>query len=195
MIGSIRGEIIEKGDDFLLVDVNGVGYVVNVPAPVLDDTTLGKTVFLRTHLHVRETEMTLFGFPDAEQLDLFRTLLKVQGIGPKVALAILSTLSMESLKQAVAQNEAAILARVPGIGPKKAKHIVFQLKGKITADDIFAPAAVAISDDDGEVLAALTTLGYSIVEAQMALQNLPDNAKEEPVEEKIRLALSGLAKL
>ncbi len=195
MIGSIRGEIIEKGDDFLLVDVNGVGYVVNVPAPLLDDTAVGETVFLRTHLHVRETEMTLFGFPDAEQLDLFRTLLKVQGIGPKVAMAILSTLSLESLKQAVAQNEAAILARVPGIGPKKAKHIVFQLKGKITADDIFAPATVAISDDDGEVLAALTTLGYSIVEAQTALQNLPDSAKKEPVEEKIRLALSGLAKL
>ena len=139
--------------------------------------------------------MTLFGFPDAEQLDLFRTLLKVQGIGPKVAVAILSTLSLESLKQAVAQNEAAILSRVPGIGPKKAKHIVFQLKGKITADDIFTPAAMAISDDDGEVMAALTTLGYSIVEAQTALQNLPDDAKNEPVEEKIRLALSGLAKL
>lgn len=195
MIGSIRGEIIEKTDNQLLVDVNGVGYIINVPTPVLDDVSAGQTILLRTHLHVRETELTLFGFPDAESLEMFRTLLKVQGIGPKVALAIQSTLSMEALKQAVAQNEAAILARVPGIGPKKAKHIVFQLKGKITFDDVFAPTAPLISDSDSEVLAALTTLGYSIVEAQMALQNLPDSAKEEPVEEKIRLALSGLSKL
>ena len=178
MIGSLRGEITEKGDNFLLVDVNGVGYLAFAPVSFLDETHIGQTIALRTYLHVREAELTLFAFPNVEQLDLFKTLLKVQGIGPKVALAILSTLSMEALKQAVAQNEAAILARVPGIGPKKAKHIVFQLKGKITADDIFAPAAVAISDDDGEVMAALTTLGYSIVEAQTALQNLPDSAKD-----------------
>jgi len=194
MIGSLRGEVIEKGDDFLLVDVNGVGYVVRVPTPLLDETEVGQAIQLRTHLHVRETEMTLFGFPDAESLELFHTLLKVQGIGPKMALAIQSHLSIEALKQAVAQNEAAILSRVPGIGPKKARQIVFNLKGKITFDEVFPPA-IPIGDDDGEVIAALTTLGYSLVEAQTALQNLPEEAKSQPVEEKIRLALSGLAKL
>jgi Holliday junction DNA helicase RuvA len=194
MIGSIRGEVIEKGDNFLLVDVNGVGYLLYVPTPVLDDAQPGQTVQLRTHLHVRETELTLYGFPDVEWLEMFHSLLKVQGIGPKVALAIQSHLSMEALKQAVAQNEAAILARVPGIGPKKAKKIVFELKGKITFDELMAPA-VPISEGDGEVLAALTSLGYSVVEAQTALQNLPKDAAEEPLEEKIRLALSGLAKL
>ncbi|MFQ5577765.1 MAG: Holliday junction branch migration protein RuvA [Anaerolineae bacterium] len=194
MIGSLRGEVIEKADNVLLVDVGGVGYTVNVPTPLSDEARVGQTIQLRTHLHVRETELTLFGFLDAEALDMFNTLLKVQGIGPKVALAIQSHLSMEALKQAVAQNQAAILARVPGIGPKKAKQIVFHLKGKITFDEVFT-AAIPISDDDGEVLAALTTLGYSIVEAQTALQNLPDSAKTEPVEEKIKLALAGLAKL
>lgn len=194
MIGSIRGEVIEKGAGSLLIDVNGVGYVVNVPAPVADDAHVGQHLQLRTHLHVRETEMTLFGFPDAEGLEMFNTLLKVQGIGPKVALAIQSHLSTEALQQAVAQNEAAILARVPGIGPKKAKQIVFDLKGKITFDDVLAPS-IPISDDDGEVLGALTGLGYSIVEAQMALQNLPKDAKEQPVEEKIRLALSSMSKI
>lgn len=194
MIGSLRGEVIEKGDDFLLVDVGGVGYVVHVPTPLLDETAVGRTVLLRTHLHVRETEMTLFGFPDAESLELFHTLLKVQGIGPKMALAIQSHLSIEALKQAVARNEAAILSRVPGIGPKKAKQIVFNLKGKLTFDEVFPPA-IPISDSDGEVIAALTTLGYSLVEAQTALQNLPEEARSQPVEEKIRLALSGLAKL
>ncbi len=194
MIGSIRGEVIEKGDNFLLVDVNGVGYLLYVPTPVLDDVQPGQAIQLRTHLHVRETELTLYGFPNAEWLEMFHSLLKVQGIGPKVALAIQSHLSMEALKQAVAQDEAAILARVPGIGPKKAKKIVFELKGKITFDELMAPS-VPISKGDGEVLAALTSLGYSVVEAQTALQNLPKDAAEEPLEEKIRLALSGLAKL
>ena len=194
MIGSIRGEVIEKGDNFLLVDVNGVGYLLYVPTPVLDDAQPGQTIQLRTRLHVRETELTLYGFPDVEWLEMFHSLLKVQGIGPKVALAIQSHLSMEALKQAVAQNEAAILARVPGIGPKKAKKIAFELKGKITFDELTAPA-VPISEGDGEVLAALTSLGYSVVEAQTALQNLPKDAAEESLEEKIRLALSGLAKL
>lgn len=194
MIGSLRGEVIEKGDGLLLIDVNGVGYVVNVPTPVTDDAHVGQSIQIRTHLHVRETELTLFGFPDTEAMEMFNTLLKVQGIGPKVALAIMSHLSNEALKQAVAQNEAAILARVPGIGPKKAKQIVFHLKGKITFDDFMAPA-IPFNDDDGEVLAALTTLGYSIVEAQTALQNLPESAKTEAIEEKIRIALSGLSKL
>ena len=194
MIGSIRGEVIEKGDNFLLVDVNGVGYLLYVPTPVLDDAQAGQAIQLRTHLHVRETELTLYGFPNAEWLEMFHSLLKVQGIGPKVALAIQSHLSMEALKQAVAQDEAAILARVPGIGPKKAKKIVFELKGKITFDELMAPA-VPISEGDGEILAALTSLGYSVVEAQTALQNLPKAAAQEPIEEKIRLALSGLSRL
>jgi Holliday junction DNA helicase RuvA len=146
-----------------------------------------------THLHVREQELTLFGFSDREELELFRTLLKVQGIGPKVALAILSHLPSETLRQAVAREEAALLARVPGIGPKKAKQIVFQLRDKVGLDDVFI-GAVPISDTDGEVIAALTTLGYSVVEAQSALQQLPKEAKNESLEEKIRLALGSLAR-
>lgn len=194
MIGSLRGEVLEKSDTFLLLDVGGVGYIINAPTPVLDGITEGQTLQLRTYLHVRENALTLFGFTDTESMDMFEALLQVQGIGPKVALAIQSTLSNEAIKQAVSRGEAAILARVPGIGPKKAKQIAFQLKGKITYDDVFAEP-VPISDDDGEVIAALTTLGYSIVEAQTALQNLPENVKSEDVEEKIRAALSGMAKL
>jgi Holliday junction DNA helicase RuvA len=194
MIGSLRGEVIEKGEGCLLLDVNGVGYIVNTPAPVLDQVEVGSQLFVRTFLHVRENALTLFGFTEAEALEMFEALLSVQGIGPKVALAIQSHLSNETIQQAVARGEAAILARVPGIGPKKAKQIAFQLKGKITFDEIFSEP-VPISDDDGEVIAALTTLGYSIVEAQAALQNLPQSAKEEGVEEKIRLALSSMAKL
>jgi Holliday junction DNA helicase RuvA len=194
MIGSLRGEIIDKDEDSLLIEVGGVGFSVLAPTTLLDVLEVGVKTQLYTHLHVREQELTLFGFPDKEEMELFRTLLKVQGIGPKVALAILSHLPAETLRQAIAREEAALLARVPGIGPKKAKQIVFQLKDKVGLEDIFVSAA-PIADSDGEVIAALTALGYSVVEAQSALQQLPKEAKEESVEEKVRLALSSLAKL
>jgi Holliday junction DNA helicase RuvA len=193
MIGSLRGEIIDKEEGSLLVEVGGVGYLVQAPTTLLDLLDLGVKTQLYVHTHVREQELTLFGFPNKEELELFRTLLKVQGIGPKMALAILSHVPVETLRQAVAREEAALLARVPGIGPKKAKQIVFELKGKIGYEDIFT-AAVPITDSDSEVIAALTSLGYSIVEAQAALQQLPKEARDEQVEEKIRLALSSLAR-
>jgi len=194
MIGALRGEIIDKEEDALLIDVGGVGFYVQAPVTLLDALPLGTKTQIFTHLHVREQELTLFGFPDKEELELFRTLLKVQGIGPKVALAILSHLPTETLKQAIAREEAALLSRVPGIGPKKAKQILFQLKDKIAVDDVFVSAA-PISHDDGEVIAALTALGYSVVEAQAALQQLSPDAKDESVEEKVRLTLSSLARL
>ena len=164
------------------------------PTTLLDLLEVGVKTQLYTHLHVREQELTLFGFPDKEELELFRTLLKVQGIGPKVALAILSHLPAETLRQAIARGEAALLSRVPGIGPKKAKQIVFQLKDKVGLEDVFVTTA-PLADSDGEVIAALTALGYSVVEAQMALQQLSKEARQESVEEKIRLALSSLARL
>lgn len=194
MIGSLRGEIIDKEDGGVVIEVGGVGYFVLAPTSLLDILEVGMKTLIFTHLHVREQELTLFGFPDKEELELFRTLLKVQGVGPKVAMAILSHVPPETLRQAVAKGEAALLSRVPGIGPKKAKQIVFELRDKVGFEDIFV-AATPISDTDGEVIAALTTLGYSLIEAQAALQQLPKDAKNEPTEEKIRLALSSLAKL
>ena len=193
MIGSLRGEIIDKHEDAILIEVGGVGFHVLAPTTLLDVLDVGVKTQLFTHLHVREQELTLFGFADKEELELFRTLLKVQGIGPKVGLAILSHIPVETLREAVAREEAAVLARVPGIGPKKAKQIVFQLKDKVGLGDIFV-SATPISDSDGEVIAALTTLGYSVVEAQSALQQIPKDAQNESVEEKVRLALSSLSK-
>jgi Holliday junction DNA helicase RuvA len=193
MIGRIRGEILEKRDDSLLVDVNGVGFVVYAPANLLDRVD-GGSVTLYTHLQVRPDDLTLYGFADRETLQLFRTLLSVSGIGPKVALAILSHVPTETLRQVVAREEVALLARVPGIGPKKARQIVFALKDKIAPEDVWASGAV-ITDADSEVLAALTALGYSVAEAQAALRSLPTDSQAAPIEERVRLALSSLARL
>jgi Holliday junction DNA helicase RuvA len=193
MIGSLRGEIIDKEEGALVIDVGGVGYYVQGPTTLVDLLDVGVKTQLFIHTHVREQELTLFGFPDKNELELFRTLLKVQGIGPKVALAILSHIPAETLRQAIAREEAALLARVPGIGPKKAKQIVFALKDKVGYEDIFV-STTPITDSDSEVIAALTSLGYSIVEAQAALQQLPKEARNETVEEKVRLTLSSLAR-
>ena len=194
MIGSLRGEIIDKEENGVLIEVGDVGYYVLAPTTLLDMLDIGMKTQIFTHLHVREQELTLFGFPDKEELELFRILLKVQGIGPKVALAILSHIPSETLRQAIAREEAALLSRVPGIGPKKAKQIVFQLRDKIGLEDIFVTTS-PISDTDSEVIAALTALGYSVVEAQAALQQLPQEVRNETIEEKVRVALSSLAKL
>jgi Holliday junction DNA helicase RuvA len=193
MIGRIRGDIVEKRDDSLLVDVNGVGYVVYAPTNLLDQVD-GGTVTLYTHLQVRQDDLTLYGFGDRETLQLFRTLLSVSGIGPKVALAILSHVPVDTLRQVVAREEVALLARVPGIGPKKARQIVFALKDRIAPEDVWAAGAV-ITDADSEVLAALTALGYSAAEAQAALRALPAELHQAPVEERVRIALSSLARL
>jgi Holliday junction DNA helicase RuvA len=193
MIGRIRGEIVEKRDDSLLVDVGGVGFLVHAPASLLDELD-GGAVTLYTHLQVRQDDLTLYGFGDRESLQLFRTLLSVPGIGPKVALAILSHVPIETLRQAVARDEAALLARVPGIGPKKARQIIFALKDKIGVEDVWAAGPI-ITDADGEVLAALTVLGYSAAEAQATLHAMAPETRQQPVEERLRLALSSLARL
>lgn len=156
-----------------MISVGGVGLRVHVPSAVLEKTTgTGRQLSLLTHLIVRETELTLYGFENEEELSLFQVLLDVNGVGPKVALSMLSTLSTDVLKGAIVREESAVLQRVPGIGKKTAERIMFHLRDKL---DLTAELAGApfISDEDGDVIDILTSLGFSIVEAQSALQNIP----------------------
>ncbi len=132
MIASLSGPIQFIGSDNLVVNVGGVGIRVSVPQTVLEDVGgVGRKIFLHTHLIVREQELSLYGFESAEDLQLFAVLLTVNGVGPKVALAILSTLSPELLKSAIMREETAVLQRVPGIGKKTAERMMFQLRDKI----------------------------------------------------------------
>jgi Holliday junction DNA helicase RuvA len=145
---------------------------------------------LYTHLVVREDDLSLYGFADQDERALFETLLKVSGIGPRIALAIISTLTVERLKNAVAREEPEVLTRVPGIGKKLAQKLILELKDKLAIDHVTGLAA--ISDIDTDVLAALTSLGYSVVEAQTAIQAIPRDAPND-VEERVRLALQYFA--
>ncbi len=187
MISRVKGHVTAGGRGFLVVDVGGVGLKVHVPASTLAQASPGRTVELFTHLHVRENELALYGFSSEEDLALFELLLGVSGVGPRVALNVLSGMPTDSLRLAIAQERVDLLSQVPGIGPKTAKKIVFHLKDKVQAE-IGVAVTPVLSEADAEVIAALTGLGYSIVEAQAALQSLPRD-EGLSIEERIRLAL------
>lgn len=190
MIASLSGIVRKIGKDYLIINVGGVGLRVFVPRTVLEDVGgIGRSMSLHTHLIVRETELTLYGFESEDDLSLFEILLGVNGVGPKVGLAILSTLSPELLKSAIMREETAVLQRVPGIGKKTAERIMFQLRDKLdlTADTAALPF---VSDIDSDVIDILTSLGFSIVEAQAALQNIPREVKE--IDNRVQIALQYL---
>ena len=190
MIARLSGTVAAVGPDHVIVQVGGVGFHVRVPTQVLEQVQPGRPVELLTYLHVRENEISLYGFLTEEERALFELLLGVSGVGPKVALATLSTVSPDALREAVLREEPGILSRVPGIGPKTARAIIFHLKDRLVPTG--AEVAPLLTDEDAEVIAALTALGFSLVEAQTALQNLP-RGEEMPLEERIRRALAYLA--
>ena len=187
MIATLRGEISQIEDNALVVEVGGVGLRVFVPAPLRGRVKVGETAFLFTHLIVREDALTLYGFESQADRELFNMLLGVDGVGPKVALSVLSTMTLDAVQHAVFADEADLLSRVPGVGKKTAQKIALHLKDKLKPMDALARVA-AMSDVDSEVLAALTSLGYSVVEAQAAIQSLPKDAPED-VGERLRVAL------
>ncbi|MEE8163189.1 MAG: Holliday junction branch migration protein RuvA [Anaerolineae bacterium] len=192
MIANLKGRIEAIGKEYLIVSVGGIGFKVYVPTSFLETSeAIGRQVELFTHLHVRENELTLYGCNSEDELALFELLLRVSGVGPRVALAMLSTMPPDSLRLAIAQGNAEVLATVPGIGPKMAKKIVFHLKDSVEVQ--FGPEAIPfLTEADADVIAALTSLGYSVAEAQAALQSLPDEEME--IEERVRLALAYFAR-
>ncbi|HEX6384377.1 MAG TPA: Holliday junction branch migration protein RuvA [Anaerolineae bacterium] len=190
MIASLSGIVRKVEASSLVIALGGVGVRVYVPKTVLENVGgIGRSISLHTHLMVRETELSLYGFEAEEDLMLFEVLLGVSGVGPKVALAILSTLSPELLKSAILREETAVLQRVPGIGRKTAERIMFQLRDKLDLTQV-STAVPLVSDVDADVIDILTGLGFSIVEAQSALQNVPREAKG--VDERVQLALQHL---
>ena len=187
MIATLHGEIAQIEENALVVEVGGVGLRVFVPTPLRTRTKAGEVLMLYTHLIVREDALTLYGFESQAERDLFNTLLGVDGVGPKAALSVLSTLTLDAVQRAIFADEVDILNRVPGIGKKTAQKMAIHLKDKLKPMDALASVA-AMTDRDSEVLAALTALGYSVVEAQTAIQALPKDAPED-TEERLRMAL------
>ncbi len=191
MIGRLHGKLIEKTPPQVLVDVGGVGYEVDVPMSTFCNLPAeGSEITLLTHIIVREDAQLLYGFATAAERQTFRALIRISGVGPRIALAVLSGMSTQDLADAVEQGNATLLTRVPGIGKKTADRLVLELKGKL-AGNAFAPAGGAASAAQADILSALMALGYSEREAQASVRALP---AEVTVSEGIRLALKALAR-
>ncbi|MBN1264588.1 MAG: Holliday junction branch migration protein RuvA [Anaerolineales bacterium] len=190
MISSLRGVLTRIEMDELVLEVGGVGFAVAIPGSVLKQLApLGDEQFLYTYLAVREDALQLYGFLSSGERKLFLQLIEVSGVGPRTALAALSSMEVDMMRNAIASNQPEILARVPGIGRKTAERIIFQLRDKMegAGEESGIPGL-----EGGEVVAALRSLGYSLVEAQIAMQAVPDD-NDLSLEDKIRLALQALA--
>lgn len=191
MISRISGVLIEKAPPQVVIDCHGVGYECEVPMSTFYNLpALGEKVVLLTQFIVREDAQLLYGFGTDRERQTFRQLLKVNGIGAKSALSILSGLSVDDLAQAVALQETALLTRVPGIGKKTAERLLLELKDKFSVDGLTAPAGQSKSAS-GDVLNALLALGYNEREAMAAVKQLPADVV---VADGIRLALKSLSK-
>ncbi len=190
MIGRLTGVLLEKNPPQILVDVQGVAYEVDVPMSTFYNLpALNDKVVLHTHLIVREDAHLLFGFGSHDERAAFRQLLKISGVGPKLALSVLSGLSLADLADAVARKEAGRLTKIPGVGKKTAERLLLELQGKF---EVIAPSTKgAAAPASGDVLNALLALGYSEKEADWAAKQLP---AEVGVSDGIRQALKLLSK-
>ena len=189
MIASLKGKLESLGTGFAIIDVGGVGFQVFMPTSTQSQLgSSGEEVKLHTHLHLREDNATLFGFASSEEQGLFQSLINVSGLGPKLALAMLSAMSVEQLTTAIASGNTDLLNQIPGIGKKMANRLVVELKDKLAVGWAATPVS-QVAQENTDVLAALTSLGYSVSEATQAVTSLPSSAAELSLEEKIKLAL------
>ncbi len=189
MIASVSGEILDVGVDHIVVGVGGIGLKVFVGAPLKERVHRGEIITLQTQLIVREDLLALYGFGDSEGREFFNLLLGVNGVGPRIALGILSILSTDAIRRAVVSEQPEVFARVPGVGRKTAQKILLHLQGRIGTEGAGPFEAVSnLTEIETEIIGALTGLGYSIVEAQAALQAIPRDAPLD-VETRLRLAL------
>jgi Holliday junction DNA helicase RuvA len=193
MIGKLSGILLEKRPPMVMVDVNGIAYELDVPMTTLYQLPpTGGKVTLYTHLIVREDAHLLFGFASDAERQAFRQLLRVNGVGARTALAVLSGLSVRELSQAISSQDAALLLRIPGVGRKTAERLLLELKDKLQPASAEGGAAAAPEGGRGDVLNALLSLGYSEKEASSVVARL---APELGIPEAIRQALKLLSKV
>lgn len=196
-IARLRGPVEDKGEGWVVVTVGGLGILASVPASTADVLAVGQPAALYTHLHVREDALQLYGFASREDLSLFEHLISVSGVGPRVALGLLSALDAAQLATAIVSGQSNELRKVPGVGQKTAERIVLDLRDKVQppsagVDVVPRGTSQPKDDQDRDVIAALMALGYSQQEAADAAAKLPD--PQAPLEDRVRAALGFFAR-
>jgi Holliday junction DNA helicase RuvA len=193
MIASLNGVIEAVSKDSMIVNVNGIGFKVAVTTSVLSEFgSIGREIKLFTHFHIREDDMSLFGFASPDEMRLFETLISVSGLGPKTGMAMLSALSADQIAMAIASGSVETLTTIPGIGKKTADRLILELKDKVGGVLISTPAGRA-AQENADVVSALVSLGYSVQETTKAVNALP-TGKLLSLEEKVKLTLQYLGK-
>lgn len=201
MISYIKGKLTEVEDGIIVVENNGIGFNIHVPATVISSfSSIGDEVKVYTYLQIREDAHSLFGFLSRDDLNIFKMLINVNGIGPKGALAILSTISPDDLRFAILSDDARLISTAPGIGSKTAQKLILELKDKIKLEETFesySKSVNTVKTDDvliakNEAVEALVSLGYGSAEAMKAVRDV-ENADELDSEEILKRALKKLA--
>ena len=195
MIAHLRGRLLAKHPNQAVVETAGVGYDVTITIPTFSDLpSLGSEVALHIHTHVREDQIALYGFLRPAEKQLFEKLITVSGIGPKLAITILSGMPADEMVGAIRGNDIARLTRIPGIGKKTAERMVLELRDKLPPAGAETPAAPTITAMEEDVLSALMNLGYQRPAAERALAQAAKNGKEQSFEDLFRNTLAALAK-
>ncbi len=191
MIAAVEGTLQRRGSDWAIIKTGGVSLQVHVAGPTLSQLgAVGDTVELFTYLHWKEDSIALYGFASEQDLEMFKLLISVNGVGPKLALGMLSSMDAEKLSMAVANGNVDLLTGLPGVGRKTASRLVVELKGKLAKEGMAVSSF--LTDENAEVVAALTKLGYSATEAARAVAELP-RSPDLSLEDRVKLVLRHLA--
>lgn len=189
----IKGTLVQKSDNFIVVDANGVGYMIYTSQNTISNVgETGSAVTIYTYLHVREDVMDLFGFGTVEEKNTFMHLISVSGVGPKAALAILSVTTPAKFAVAVVTNDVKMITRAAGVGPKLAQRVILELKDKLKADDldvVLDDDEEVLTDNRSEAVSALVVLGYSSIEAQKAVKGIDGSLSVEDIIKKALVSL------
>ena len=187
MISYIKGEVVKKGIDYLIIENNGIGYYINTSFNTLKNLSEGDVSSVFTYMHVREDVLALYGFSKKDELDMFKKLISVNGVGPKAGLAVLSTYEINSVKVAILKDDVNAISKVPGIGKKTASKIILDLKDKVGSIEELDNVDISdieiissdINNDVEDIAKVLMTLGFSQAEAKKALENIDLSGKTE----------------
>jgi Holliday junction DNA helicase RuvA len=179
MISYIKGEVVKKGIDYLILDNNNIGYYINTSFSTLEKISEKEKIIILTYMHIREDIIALYGFLTSDEIDLFKKLISVNGIGPRAGLSVLSTYEANTVKEIILKEDVSRLSKVPGIGKKTASKIILELKDKVGTVEELQGSEIVVSSEMSDMIDALTSLGFNYAEVKKTLGNMELSGKSE----------------